>query len=127
MLSWINSNPELFSTLITFLLTAIMLCGKWSINAIMLSLSKSKFIKNLKIYVQPLVTQAEQMMKELTKAGTTKKEWVLTMMKAKATALHLEKVWSALEPIISELIDQVVAELNQFVKASEANESITKS
>jgi len=63
------------------------------------------------------------MLKELDKAGTTKKEWVLTQMKAKATALHLEKVWAALEPVISELIDTIVAELNQFVKASEANDT----
>jgi len=124
MINWINNNPELFSTLITFFLTTIMLCGKWSISAIITKISKNKFVKNLRTYIQPLVTQAEQMLASLAKSGTTKKEWVLTQMKAKATALHLDKVWSALEPIISDMIDQVVAELNQFVKAVETNEEV---
>jgi len=113
-MEWINT--ELISSVIIAIGSFIVfLCVKFVWNPIITKIAKNKFMKNLNQIVKEYVLKAEDLFK-LEKSGKEKKQYVMSLIEAQAEKVGLGKIWFALEPTISQLIDSICSEFNDWLK-----------
>jgi len=109
-------NAEIISSIIIAIGSFVaFLLVKFVWNPIITKIAKTKFLKDLNNLVREYVLRAEDLFK-MEKSGIEKKDYVMSLIKANAEKVGLKKLWASLEPTISQLIDSICSEFNNWLK-----------
>jgi len=80
-------------------------------------------MKNLQSLCKDYIVKAENLFK-LEKSGVEKKEYVMSLIKAQAEKVGLGKLWNSLEPTVSQIIDNICSEFNNWLTDNTLEEKV---